>query len=62
MKPVVTEQTSKRYKGRMLIGGLICCVGVVAMVGDSPLFGGAAFVLGLAVYASGRFSAWWNHG
>ncbi|MBD1589671.1 hypothetical protein [Pseudomonas typographi] len=63
MKPVVTEQTSKRYKGRMLIGAVIACVGVVMMVGSETPFNGAlVLVAGIAVYAWGRFSAWWNNG
>ncbi len=63
MKPVVTEQTSKKYKGRMLLGGLACCIGVVMMVGsESPLPGLLAIAVGALLYASGRFSAWWNHG
>lgn len=63
MKPVVTEQTSKRYKGLMLLGGVLCCVGVVSMIGsESPGFGLGSTVVGLGLYAFGRFSAWWNHG
>jgi hypothetical protein len=63
MKPVVTEQTSKKYKGRMLLGGLGCCIGVVMVIGsENPLPGLAVVVVGIALYASGRFSAWWNHG
>lgn len=63
MKPVVTQQTSRRYKGRILIGLLICCVGVVSLVGsEDKLFGAGAFVVGLGVYFAGRFGAWWSNG
>ena len=63
MKPVVTEQTSKKYKGRMLIGCLVICVGVVmAMASESPLIGVCVIVAGFVVYFSARFGAWWNHG
>lgn len=63
MKPVVTEQTSKRYKGFMLLGGICCCIGVVVMVkGDSPAAGAAFFLGGLITYIAARAGAWWNHG
>lgn len=63
MKPVVTERTSKRYKGRMLLGGLVTCAGVIILVGgDNPLMGAGLFVAGLVIYALGRFGSWWNHG
>ncbi|MCY1397743.1 hypothetical protein D9M71_127590 [compost metagenome] len=61
--PVQIEQTSKRYKGRMLVGGLLCCVGVVTgIVAETPIWGVGLMVTGLVVYASARISAWWNHG
>ena len=63
MKPTVTEQTSKRYKGRMLIGALIACAGVVMMVGsESPMYGALTMAAGFVVYLAARMSAWWNHG
>lgn len=63
MKPVVTEQTSKRYKGFMLIGGLCCCIGVIVLVkGEKPIAGATFFIGGLAVYLCARASAWWHHG
>jgi len=47
----------------MLIGLLICCVGVVSLVGsEDKLFGAGAFVVGLGVYFAGRFGAWWSNG
>lgn len=62
MKPTVTEQTAKRYKGFMLLGCLGCCIGVVAMVGDSPIAGAGFFVGGIVTYLWARAAAWWNHG
>lgn len=62
MKPTVTEQTGKRYKGRMLLGGLLACVGVVLIVAGAGLAGPALFLGGLGLYFAGRFGAWWNHG
>lgn len=62
MKPTVTEQTSKKYKGRMLAGGLACCVGVVMMIGGYSATGALAFLGGLVWYLIARGSAWWNHG
>lgn len=57
------EQTSKRYKGRMLIGVLMCCVGVVMTIAsENPMWGALVIVAGLGVYFAGRFGAWWNHG
>ncbi|MCY1287200.1 hypothetical protein D9M68_176650 [compost metagenome] len=60
---VQIEQTSKRYKGRMLIGVLLCCIGVVmAMASESSLWGVIVIVVGLITYFAARFGAWWNHG
>lgn len=63
MRPTVTEQTGKKYKGRMLLGGAVCCVGVVFMVeGTHPVFGASALAGGALLYLVARFGAWWNHG
>lgn len=60
---VEIEQTSKRYKARMLVALLLCCVGVVVgMASESALWGAGLFVVGLLLYFSARFSAWWNNG
>lgn len=62
MKPVVTEQTGKKYKGMMLLGLLICCVGVVLMVaGGYPLASVFSVAGGLVLYGGARLAAWWNH-
>lgn len=63
MKPVVTEQTSKKYKGRMLLGVVGICVGVVMLMGsENPVPGVLVIAVGAVLYVSARFSAWWNHG
>lgn len=62
MRPVVTEQTSKRYKGFMLLGGVFCCVGVIAFFGENPIAGAFVFLGGLITYLWARAAAWWNHG
>lgn len=63
MKPTVTEQTGKKYKGLMLIGTVGICIGVIMLIGgNSP---GTAFTFllgGIGAYAYGRMGAWWNHG
>lgn len=59
-----TQQTAKKFKRHMLIGGAICCVGVVLAVSKSdysPL-GGAVFLAGLVWYLAARIRAWWNNG
>lgn len=63
MKPTVTEQTSKKYKGRMAIAALICCVSVVLIIsGKYSGIGITGFLVGLVLYFSARAGAWWNHG
>jgi hypothetical protein len=63
MKPVVTEQTGKKYKGLMLIATLICCVSIVLMVSGAYPGGSAlSFAAGIALFILARFAAWWNHG
>lgn len=47
----------------MMIGGLICCLGVILLVSDSYKTQGAAtFLAGLAWYLIARARAWWNNG
>lgn len=63
---VTTQSTAKTYKQMMLIGGILCGIGagVVFGVEDpyAPGFGVLAMTLGIALYALGRFKAWWNNG
>lgn len=61
-KPTVTEQTGKRYKGRMLLGCLLACLGVVLIVAEVQPAGFLTLLAGLGLYFAGRFGAWWNHG
>jgi hypothetical protein len=58
-----TQQTAKKFKGHMLIGGAICCLGVVLMVSNDYSPAGAGFFLvGIVWYAVARARAWWNNG
>lgn len=62
MKPTVTEQTGKKYKGAMLVALMICCVSVIFILeGSRPLVGVGGFIAGLLVYFFARIGAWWNH-
>lgn len=62
MKPTVTEQTGKKYKGLMLIALVIACISVVLLIeGSRPLLGVGGFLFGLAIYFFARIGAWWNH-
>jgi len=59
-----TQQTAKKFKRHMLIGGAICCLGVVLVVSKSDYspMGGLVFVAGLVWYLVARSRAWWNNG
>lgn len=62
MKPVVTEQTGKNFKGMMLVAMLVCCVSVVLIVsGTYSSVGVLGFLVGIVLYFVGRIGAWWNH-
>lgn len=63
MKPTVTEQTGKKYKGLMLLGVIGVSIGVVMLIGDaSPIASFTVLLGGAGAYIYGRFGAWWNHG
>lgn len=61
-RPMVTEQTSKKYKAVQLVGFFMCVAGVAAgFAGVAP----AAVLLilfGVLTFCVGRIVAWWNHG
>lgn len=58
-----TQQTAKKFKRHMLIGGTICCLGIILMVSDSyKLQGTATFLAGLVWYGIARSRSWWNNG
>lgn len=59
---VTTQQTAKKYKGRMLIGGLLCGVGVICLVAEKPVAAVLFFAVGLGIYFSARMGAWWHNG
>lgn len=60
MRPVVTEQTAKKYKAARAFGALLMIVGVV-LAGPAAMYGLAALLFGLVLYLYGRIGAWWNH-
>ena len=67
--PVVTEQTSKAWKGTQLAGAILAIVGVIwvcATVGTpdegAATAGGVLVGLGLLIFCIARIGAWWDHG
>ncbi|MHC4064360.1 MAG: hypothetical protein ACYSUI_07655 [Planctomycetota bacterium] len=68
-RPVVVEQTAKRWKLLQGLGvlGLVCgCVPLFLGFGLESsvmrVFGGIAMATGLTSYIVGRSMAWWHHG
>lgn len=71
-KPVVTEQTDKRYKSIQAIGCLMVIAGIVLTVIMSPDRPGEStagvnagvllMMFGAPVWLTGRVLGWWNHG
>ena len=66
-KPVVTEQTDKRYKSIQAIGCLMPIVGLVIVYNVTPsstlhAVGFLMLVVGPPVWLTGRVLGWWNHG
>jgi predicted Zn finger-like uncharacterized protein len=66
---VMIEQTSKKYKGRQLIGVAIIIVGIFFMaigVGCEKIaayvIAGLFFSTGFGIYTIARIQAWWYHG
>lgn len=63
MRPVVTEQTAKRFKGMMVLGVVLCIVGaIVAAASESSRIGMLIMAGGAILFLYAKFSAWWNHG
>lgn len=61
LRPMLIEQTAKKYKGMMLFGGLGILVGFF-MVSHVPPLGVLVIVASLALLFFGRLGAWWHHG
>jgi hypothetical protein len=74
-KPVVIEQTAKRYKLAQLVGFLMAIISLVVCFTDLPhilpsgletgwvlRIGIAGFLLGFLICLSGKAMAWWEHG
>jgi hypothetical protein len=68
-KPLVIEQTSKKYKSGMLLGSILmlasfpgCVAGADSESTSVILLSVLMFFGGAFVYTTGRIGAWWNHG
>lgn len=68
-KPVVIEQTSKRYKKQMLVGvtvsvfgTLIFVIGVGISSTQAILSGFLTIIIGIFIFIHARYKAWWHHG
>lgn len=68
-KPVIIEQTAKRWKVIQLAGAGVCLVGIALTalaisLFSSPLAIAAAMICagGLGTIITGRTLAWWYHG
>jgi predicted Zn finger-like uncharacterized protein len=66
---VLIEKTSKKFKGRQLIGITLIIVSIFFVaIGISfekiaaSIIGGLFFLAGLITYVVARFQAWWHHG
>lgn len=59
---VTTQLTSKRIKALQLVSVLIMSAGTVSCVAHEVGASVALWVVGGALYAYARASAWWNHG
>ena len=61
---ITTQQTARKFKGHMLIGALLCCLGVILIVAPDEYTPGGAllFLIGLVWFLVARARAWWNNG
>jgi hypothetical protein len=61
---ITTQQTAKKFKRHMLIGGALCCAGIVVIISktENSLLGTGTFLIGLIWYLAARTRAWWNNG
>jgi len=64
--PTTIQATSKQYKGRMLIGAIMCGIGFpLTFLGEENMAIGltGAFLCfaGLALFVGARIGAWWHH-
>jgi hypothetical protein len=68
-KPIVIEQTEKKWKAWILAGAIVALLGLVpffAMLKSNPGAGFAALLgcafAGICIAMVGRIGGWWNHG
>lgn len=55
------EQTSKRWKAHIAVGGVTFLCGFPALV-IHPVVGGLMIAGGAIWYIGARVAAWWHHG
>jgi hypothetical protein len=60
MRPVVTESTSKIYKGIMVVG-LLAIIGPCVTPGMGVELASGAFAIGAILIIAGAAGAWWDH-
>lgn len=65
--PILTEQTSKRFKKGVVIGSALSILGVFVILLNGGNAGVAGIGLlmvasGLITFLSARILAWWHHG
>lgn len=59
---ITTQSTSQKYKAHMIIACMVCCVGVILLIGEFPLFGVSTCIIGLIWFFIARSQAWWHNG
>jgi hypothetical protein len=62
---VTVEQTGKKYKAMVLVGGaMILAGGVSCSLQQGEITGalaGGLFLLGIIIFVGARMGAWWDH-
>jgi hypothetical protein len=68
-RPQLVEATAKRFKAMQVAGIALICLGAATCgifgagnVETGTYVGNTLFWVGVALYAAGRFLAWWKHG
>ncbi|AGG89932.1 zinc ribbon domain-containing protein [Rhodanobacter denitrificans] len=60
--PVQVEQTSKSYKGGMLIGFIVAVGGFFSAAAIGGAAGLTIVVIGLLLFVGSAIGGWWHHG
>lgn len=56
------EQTSKIYKGMMLIGLLVAAIAIPVACSGYIIMAIGLGVIGISIFIAGNMFAWWFHG